>query len=353
MTANFNFQPVQSKKGSGAAKYTPGAQSSKGVVSRFHIFFFFLYRSLSSAILLGSTASCNGDMNSLTIHGRCRFWGEKPCGRVRVHGVLTKIRVLPKKSVLIRVKSVWRHAPRGLFNAVKLAFSAKSLLFWSSHISKRFQAKNKTAEGTPQMAAAAAVEEINIPEGTTTLRVVLKDTSNTKIAPLVLWPKTRLVTLIARALGVTSYSDLPSPTFTNYAFFLSPICYLFYLDLIDGFKAADVRHQEDEGRVLKQFRDACRKFFRNEMPEALLVEMSNTFLAYRPAPNIAMLDSDMDEMMSECVGLLTIHGRCRFLGRVAMRQSDSSLHGFSGPAARPRRGLLREHHNFCGGPARP
>ena len=56
------------------------------------------------------------------------------------------------------------------------------------------------------------------------------------------------------------YSDLPTPCLSVFAAFMTPMVYLFIFDL-KSIMATCVRHNAKEGRVLKDFRASCRRFF--------------------------------------------------------------------------------------------
>lgn len=127
--------------------------------------------------------------------------------------------------------------------------------------------------------------------------------------PLVAWPETRLSTLIATHLGLTKYGDLPSPTFSNYAFFITPIAYLFLFDL-KSITAFSCRHRSSEGRILKDFRAACRRFFGrvDEELDALLVRLGDIWLAFTGVKieDGSVEDESLDALVEEAFDLHTI-----------------------------------------------
>lgn len=84
-----------------------------------------------------------------------------------------------------------------------------------------------------------------------------------RIKPLVAYPETRLTTLVATHLGLARYSDLPPPSFAVYACLLTPLAYLFIFDNC-SLGPKDLRHLKKEGRLLREFRAACRRFFDHE-----------------------------------------------------------------------------------------
>lgn len=177
------------------------------------------------------------------------------------------------------------------------------------------------------------------------VRVVLQDNSNSnKIMPLTTFPKTRLVSVVARVLGITSYNDLPSPELHNYAFFMTPIAMIFLFDS-SNIKSKDVRHQIEEGVILKAYRNACRKFLGSESSELekLLAQMADVFLSFRSGVGADGLVSneDMDEMIQECLPihramsdiLVNAHAakmpaaaRSTFLAHATMKDSRLPVH---------------------------
>ena len=104
-----------------------------------------------------------------------------------------------------------------------------------------------------------------------------------RIKPLIVWPETRLTTLIAQTLGYTHYNQLPTPSLSAYSCFMSPLCYLIVFDLEgDAFNVLSVRHGRKEGSSLRTFRSACRRFFGREQEdlESDFVQLAVLFLAY-------------------------------------------------------------------------
>ena len=85
------------------------------------------------------------------------------------------------------------------------------------------------------------------------------DFSAGRIKPLVMWPTSRLTTLIASALGYTHYSQFPMPSLDIYACFLTPLSYLVVFDIQarqELFSPQAVRHGFKEGRLLRAFRSS-------------------------------------------------------------------------------------------------
>jgi hypothetical protein len=131
-----------------------------------------------------------------------------------------------------------------------------------------------------------------------------------------------LTTLVATHLGFKNYGDLPSPSMSAFDGFMCPLSYLFLFDMDDTFNAGSCRHGVREGRMLKAFRAANRRWFDKEDPEleALLVQMGDVWLSYtRPTlvPATAGVSADAprvyqavvpDELLDACVeAAFTIH----------------------------------------------
>jgi hypothetical protein len=126
-----------------------------------------------------------------------------------------------------------------------------------------------------------------------------------RVLPLVAWPQTRLTTLICHGLGLSRYDELPTPGFNMYGFFMTPLAYLFLFDL-ELKDALSVRHVSREGRLLRDFRAACRRFFKCEDPvlEGMLVRLADIWLAFTSVKDGEQVSDDMlDRCVEEALGV--------------------------------------------------